>query len=306
MENNLTTEENYTVYMDQKHRVGFFPIFSSQSKNSSNGGKSKDLIGYDEDDIAEKGPPLYGIEKDDENIMKILKSPILEKNYILKGKLNLIKDSCQGYDKKFITDSLQNFFNCNDIHSCVLILTGHGGIENFCLELPGGDKNISYDEISEMWLNRTSKTINKQLLIIIDACYSASWVEKCKTQNHFYSHCGISVLASCQHNLTSQDVKGKGGVLIWNFTMHHLLEHDQIYSTDKHEPRSCGFDFIVMKNFGLNLMINSWEDFKNTNFLNRKILKNLPLKLDKVTYNDGDRYEGEFKDGKKNGKGVYY
>ena len=223
-----------------------------------------------------------------------MENPEIAKNYSCNGALSLGVDDCVKFEESQIKNGLKDFFNSEDCDASILFLSGHGSKNTFYLETNQGDKPLTYEEIAQYWINRKSKNTNKSLLIIIDACYSGSWAIECDKNLHFASHYSISVQSSCQEDKVSSDNPRKGGYLIFNLVQCQLGKFNLDETKDcPHEPRSCGFFNQVRKNFGLYAMVNSWNEFN---------VKNIQF----VDYNDGARYEGEFKDGKRHGKRVYF
>ena len=159
------------------------------------------------------------------------------------------------------------------------------------------DKNVflTYEEVEKMWTGRKNKDINKYLLIIIDSCHSGHWVNKRKDVTIF-------IQASSMHFQTSSDMNGNldcyGGVLMNNFINRNSKQLDKIIVKPEQKPVFIGSKEIVEKIFGLEILFDTWDEFKYYKSHKR---------IDGVSYwANGNKYEGYFKDDKRNGKGVFY
>ncbi len=281
-------------------KVNWFILVSSISTTNTSATR-KGVLKVDHEILeTHKANPLNGIDYDCARLTTDLKNNDRFSNYKLQGEIKLSSGMITTtLKKKHIMLSLQTFFDLNTSQSSLLIYSGHGGLDNnkayLVLECKDDknqpkDERLYYKEIREMWNSRKSKENNKFLLMIIDACHSGGWVEE---NNNNVDFKDIFIQASCLNYQSSLDIQGKGGVLLNNFLEKNLEKNFEIYPTDKHTPCYSGFYFKIKEYFNIDLMFDSWNDFRKNNKVNKD-------------FGNGVRYEGDCQDGKKHGKGICY
>lgn len=278
--------------------VEYLGIYSSLSSGSENFGARYifDITSQGElSQIVEKGIPLPGVKYDKHNIdIEFAEHDKFRNNYFHRGDICLGKDFTLKYSEQEIKRTIQEFFDNCQRKGCVLFFSGHGEKGKFYLETKEGEKALYYKEVADYWINRKNKAFNKYLLIIIDACFSGTWVMENEENFHFADHFGIFIQSSCSIDEKSSDIKNKGGLLIWNFKELNTKKENpemQILKGVNQKPCSIGFYFKIEKYFKLRLMCNSWNDFY------------IPL-FEEMENEDGD-YTGEVRNKKKEGKGIY-
>jgi len=228
--------------------------------------------------------------------------------------------------KQDILDGLKLYFETDQgtRKNFILFLSGHGYKDKFYLNTNDNNNNeiIDYNDISEVWLKRNYKSNDntQHLLIIIDACYSGYWIDRNEELFHNNSHNGISVLSSCNYE-TSRDHPEYGGSLIFGINALNNLKNNDLKIKFKeyvnnnkyinYKPRFSGFYINIKRNYNLNIFLNgSYEDVSSLKYTKDELWtgynKDNKYFLGTYYYNDGNRYEGEWKDGIKNGKGTYY
>ncbi len=93
--------------------------------------------------------------------------------YTLEATKEILKQKFNNYDKEK--------GNKTNFSGTILVLSGHGGKDfgqkgYFLLETTDGEKELYYSDIVKLWQTRANPEINKNLLVIIDACYSGAMV----------------------------------------------------------------------------------------------------------------------------------
>jgi len=121
---------------------------------------------------------LSGVEDDLNKVIKLFMN-LAHSRFKNMGKYTFSKESVASIPKKDFFNALKSFFNTKYIEGCILYYTGHG-FDNATIlfESPHGNYYVSYDEILDVWNNRKYPNHVKSLTIILDCCYSGSWVNK--------------------------------------------------------------------------------------------------------------------------------
>ena len=240
-------------------------------------------------------------------------------NYTKKCSINIQATDFELCTKQKVTDEIQAFFNNTEFEASLLIISGYGGqVTNkglkesyFVILTKKGDEHVVYNEIADMWLNRTSKDTNKHLLIIIDVPNSGCWVTECRDLYHYDS---ISIQASSGPDEQAHNIKNQGGILIHNFLeLNGKNTPGVIHKSTSHHPCSIGIYPEIKLIYKLELMLNSWDEFKKKDLVERDFLgdRYTGAIVDKkksgsgiMKYHNGDVYKGDWKDDKKNGLGT--
>jgi len=259
-----------------------------------------------------------GSNYDDHKLEKVITQESYP-NYTLKGKINIQLTDFDLPTKQKVIDDIQNFFNNSDFDASLLIISGYGGqVLNkgikesyFVLYTSKGDEHVSYLEVSNLWLNRTSKEKNKKLLIVIDVPNSGCWVTECKELLHFES---IAVQSSSGTDESANNIKGQGGILIHNFLeLNGKNMAGNIHISKSHTPMYAGFFHEIRKIFNLQLMFSSWEEFQKTEILtksnNEGVYEGVIVDKKKhgpgvLKYHNGDIYQGQWENDQKHGYGI--
>ena len=183
-------------------------------------------------------------------------------NYRNCGRLDLAPDRELQYSVSEIKAILQLYFNREDADCSVLYITGHGTPKGeVILWTPEGDVAIDFVSIAQIWDNRTSKIRNKELLIIVDACFSGNWVFANKSLDIFVqSSCGAS---------KARDIRFGdnvvGSVFLHNFLMANG-QTDCFFEGANQKPECSNLppDQIsrVRDVFELDIMKKNWDEFK--------------------------------------------
>lgn len=244
--------------------------------------------------------------------------------------IELYKKEYDSYNKKLkLMEYIKNWFEGeNDTReNLIVILSGHGGFEKFYLN-EKNEEFISYDDISNIWIKRRFKNHNKlkkqNLLIIIDSCYSGSWVEKNKRNLHYCSHISISVISSCEYDRTSVDHPEFGGSLIFGLkalntsdenTKKKFKEFITNYAISRYSPKFSGFSLKLNEIYGINLFLDSSFDLFSDYLWGYKeyeiesyqgYYKHFKKLLGRYMSKGFVCYEGELKNDKRCGYGIEY
>ena len=86
--------------------------------------------------------------------------------------------SVSSYNKKNFLSSVESFFNSPAISANIIYYSGHGYKNTDLLfETGEGDYMVNYEDILTLCRRRKNKKRNKFLLIILDCCYSSTWID---------------------------------------------------------------------------------------------------------------------------------
>lgn len=184
-------------------------------------------------------------------------------SYQNRGRLDLAPERELQYSESEVRAILQLYFNREDADCSVLFLTGHsspkGDIFLWCKE---GEVPINFQVIKDLWDNRTSKHRNRELLLIVDACFSGNWAFASQQPDIF-------VQASCAPKEKSRDIRINdtviGSVFLHNLLMLHGVT-DCFFEGVNQTP-TCSMakpDQIdrIRNVFELDIMKRNWDDFK--------------------------------------------
>jgi len=240
-------------------------------------------------------------------------------NYTRKGAVNIQSNDYNLSTKMKFMDEVKAFFNNNDFDASLLVISGYGGqVLNmgikesyFVIITTKGDEHVSYTEIANLWLSRTSKEKNKNLLIVIDVPNSGCWVSECKEHYHYDT---IAIQASSGEDELAHNIKNQGGILIHNFLELNSKEDKskEIHISKLQKPCAVGIYHEIKSIYGLELLFNSWEEFKKLESVNKDFIgdKYFGVLVDRkkvgpgvMKYQNGDHYQGEWANDRKNGFG---
>lgn len=222
----------------------------------------------------QKKASLYGASDDVFHIKQLFKC--LGNSFKKEGKYEFSKESVTSLNKVNFLSTLQNFFDFPKDAS-IFYYSGHG-FENTDLlfECGFGNYFINYDDIVSLWKKRKNPNNNKVLLIILDCCYSGSWVNKLLQKGDFKD---IMIQASSSYNQLSNDLGENLGSLFTNYFISknlskglteapknfneiesHLEKKNVIELLKEQEPRGFCFRDLKDINFDLDsINLNAWQ-----------------------------------------------
>ena len=244
-------------------RKNFFGIFSSVKSSGLFSRESEQLnpkLGefFGAHNQPSIGPFVYNLL-----VSKFIHLINTKPNYQNRGRLDLGENKDLQYSESEIKAILQLYFNREDADCSVLFLTGHASPEgNYMVWAKEGEVPINLQTITSLWNNRTSKGRNRELLLILDFCFSGSWV--------FANQSPDIIIQSCCNNKEKAKDFRIGENVIGSIFLHNLLMlhgHSDCFYEGVNQTPSCSFlkgDQLdrIRNTYELILMHKNWDDFK--------------------------------------------
>ncbi len=221
--------------------------------------------------------------------------------------------------KKNILIKVKQMFNDSRFNASIIYYSGaankHG---NFVIESTvGGEEEVLFMDIYEIWANRTSK--QEHLLLILDSNFSGRWIKELGSiKPHPES---VSIAAACKDNEKAfeSELGGYYTHNLFKFLLKSSSENIQICD----QTPQFGGDYLLAKKFtNIYMKFNSWQelsewqktdyvliDYENGtyigHFLNAQ-KHNWGVFFWKTGVFKDCKYFGEFRNGKLHGKGLLY
>lgn len=244
-------------------RKNFFGIFSAI--------RNRDFESREFEKIAPKVTQFFSAHNShtvDKFVYSLLVSKFIhlintKPNYQNCGRLDLAPERDLQYSESEVKAILQLYFNRDDADCSVLFITGHGTPKGevflWCKE---GEVAISFQLIKDLWDNRTSKSRNRELLLIVDSCFSGHWVSANQQPDIF-------VQASCANKEKSRDIRA-GDNVVGSVFLHNLLMINGVtecFFEGVNQTPTCSYlnndqAMRVRNVFELDCMKRNWDDFK--------------------------------------------
>ena len=264
---------NLSLSKNSNKRISYITVCSSAAAS----GKTS-LFGKQTSTSTEgKKSALFGVGEDIEKMQKFLMAQ--GESYICQGKYTFSQESVSSVQKSVFMDALKNIFNSRDIDGTLIYYSGHGFPDySILLESPTGNYFVNYDDIASAWRKRDHPNINTHLLLILDCCFSGSWVKRLLNEGDFGS---ISIQASSTEHEKSLDMgTGLGSLFtnafIWANVQGLKINLDDLpfkseFDFDKLEsqkfksqrPRGFGFQDVLTNKYNIKgLNHNSWQEIK--------------------------------------------
>ena len=158
---------------------------------------------------------------------------------------------------------MQLYFNREDADCSVLFLSAHGNPKGeLILWTIQGEFPLTFQTVQSLWDNRSSKLKNKELLIIVDACFSGSWVFANQSPDIF-------IQASCSNKEKAKDIR-VDGIIMGSVFLHNFLMVNGVtdgFFEGVNQTPTCTFlkgdQMERIRNiFDLRCMMRNWDDFK--------------------------------------------
>jgi hypothetical protein len=131
-------------------------------------------------------------------------------------------------NKEEFLRSMKLFFDSPVTDASVVYYSGHGFPNtNLLFETCQGNYYISYEETINLWRERKNPKKNKNLLLILDCCYSGSWVDQLLRNGDYYD---VSIQASSTSEQKSLDLGADRGSL---FTQMFLDANNRVQLDSK-------------------------------------------------------------------------
>ena len=184
-------------------KIGYVTICSSVATT----GKKPAMETYN--DGSQSKAALAGAAEDVEKILKFFNQQ--GQNYIKQGKYEFSNQSVNSLGKEDFLKSIKLFFDSPVTDASIFYYSGHGFPNtNLLFETCSGNYYISYNEFISLWRKRKNKKQNKQLLVILDCCYSGYWVDSLLRYGDFLD---VSVQSSSTMEQKSLDLGADRGSL---------------------------------------------------------------------------------------------
>lgn len=276
-------------------RIGYMTICSSVATTLQFKKKKNTPENMDDFNMENTKSALFGAADDALHFYNYL----MEKGqgFINQGKFEFSTESVNSQSKENFLIALNNFFNSATNDACIIYYSGHGLADSKLLfETSQECYFIHYDEIVSLWKNRTNPLKNKHLLLVLDCCYSGSWVQQMLKNGDYFD---LSIQASSTLFQKSNDLGMKKGSL---YSTLYLLTNKAVQIGDAIDfnsdalkkklllqyPVSFGLREFTHYSIGLehNMLINSWQELLAKGVKTKVMLdaeKDLAFRLTTVT-----------------------
>ena len=239
------------------NKIGYITICSSVA---TTGKKPVELS----NDGSQTKAALAGAAEDVEKILKFFNE--IGPNYIRQGKYEFSNQSVNSLSKDDFLRSIKMFFDSPVTDASIFYYSGHGfPNSNLLFETCSGNYYISYDELISLWRERKNKKRNKQLLVILDCCYSGSWVDQLLKNGDYLD---VAVQSSSTIEQKSLDLGADRGSLFTQMfidantsTINELKLKSIEQYLMRQTPTSLVYEDVYLKGYGLkHLNFNDWGE----------------------------------------------
>ena len=205
-------------------KISYLTICSSVASSGRTTQLIDDTPNLDGGDTSGSKAALFGSADDAQNFTKLIMG--FGSTYSSVGAYVFSKESLSCVPKEEFLNSLRNFFNSDLSTGSLIYYSGHGFANATILfETSQGNYFISYEDIVSIWKERSYPKSNSHLLLILDCCYSGSWVKKLLENGDWND---FSIQASSTENQTSLDMgSGKGSLYTNAFLYSNILRMKQ-------------------------------------------------------------------------------
>ena len=182
--------------------------------------------------------------------------------YQNQGRITLSPENKDQYSKTKILAFLRILFNRDDADCTVLLLQGHGNKEGeLVLLVKEGEIGLNLKNIKEIWDQRTTKSRNKELFLIVDCSFSGRWVANNMSPDIF-------IQTSCSDKETAKDFI-IGDDFVGSVFLHNLMilnNYADCFYEVPMTPTATRLSIDQEKRIEEFLMIrvlkNGWDEFK--------------------------------------------
>ena len=233
--------------------------------------KSRDFQSREEENLDRRTADFYKANNNyevgcfvyDSLVSKFIHLINKKQDYQNRGRLDLGDNRDLQYSASDIKAILQLYFNREDADCSVLFLSAHGNPKGeLILWTIQGEFPLTFQTVQSLWDNRSSKLKNKELLIIVDACFSGSWVFANQSPDIF-------IQASCSNKEKAKDIR-VDGIIMGSVFLHNFLMVNGVtdgFFEGVNQTPTCTFlkgdQMERIRNiFDLRCMMRNWDDFK--------------------------------------------